>query len=75
MTIRVYTNKHTRTIRESLELFTWLLDKFGDPGERWAYGKEPDWTGQVFVSSCAEIEWFEFRDENDRVLAALRWGL
>ena len=75
MVIRVYTNNHDRTMRESLELFTWLLDNFGNPGEKWSYGKSPDWTGGVMVSHCAEIEWIDFQDEKDRLLAALRWSL
>ena len=56
-------------------MFTWLLDNFGEPGSRWKYGKEPDWTGRVFVNHCAEIEWIDFRDDSDRMLVALRWGL
>lgn len=75
MKYRAYTNNRNRTVRESVELFTWMLDKFGNPGKRWSYGKSLDRMGDSVITHCAEIEWIEFQDEHDRLLTALRWGM
>lgn len=75
MTYRAYTNNRARTVRESVELFTWMLDKFGKPGDRWYYGKSLDSRGAGLISHCYQIEWIEFQDEQDRLMAALRWGM
>lgn len=75
--MRVQTYNNVRTISETTDLFNWCLDHFGypgtDSGNRWAYGKRPDWIGSTICSGPFDIEWIAFKQEKDATVFLLAW--
>lgn len=77
--MKIYTSN--RTIYEMDEIWAWVIDTFGPPGNhngnrrRWAYGKDSGGSYRSgILNGTWEIEWFDFANEKDATMFALRWA-
>ena len=79
--MKVYTKNTERPIKEMTEMWYWMTNMFGRPEahnhhkKRWAYGKDhPGFLGSETIDGTWDIEWFDFRDEEDATLFTLKWS-
>ena len=76
MVVRVYIDEEKKTIIRMYEMFNFLLEEFGEPGDDeslWTYGKSKDWVGSTMCSGPSEIEFLDFVNEEDAVAFKLKW--
>ena len=70
---RILTRNTERTIYEMEAMFSWCIDMFGGR-DCWRYGKAEDWAGSTFCNGSYEIEFMDFRDEEDATMFILKWS-
>lgn len=52
----------------------WCFNQFGEPGDRWAYGKKPNFFSGGLINHPGEIEYFIFSNLEDATIYKLKYG-
>ncbi len=72
--MRLYTNNKERTFDEMNGIFWWCIENFGEPSDdTWSYGKEPGFLGNELCDGPYDVEFIDFKKEQDATAFKLTW--